>query len=187
MNWNWTRVWLGVVAAGMMLLQGALAAPAGETYKQNAQGLEKEFEGFLKAFHKGDDQGMDQAFGLLRIPNAKEWFAAHFAAEDVERLNKAYDRQVADGQGSLIEDMNRAGVGNKFSLRCEPRGDIATGTGKTGNDEALPVKPVRVEQFLLEFQAGDTRAQFMIVVNFVYVDGAYRFVGGGGAPFWANM
>jgi len=159
---------------------------AAETYKQSEDGLAKEFEGFLKAYHKGDDAGMDAAFGIFRIPNAKAWFAANFSAEDAERLQAAYGQQVNDGQSALIEDMNRAGTGNKFSMHCEARGDVAAGTVKPGSDAAQSLKPVRVEQFLLEFQALGTRQKFRFMANFVYVDGAYRFVGGGGGPFWAT-
>ena len=161
-----------------------MARPAGETYKQSPDGLAKEFEPFLKAYHKGDDAGMEQAFSTFRIPNAKEWFAGHFSAEDVGRLNGAYGQQATDAMNSLIEDLNRAGAGDKFALRCEARGDVAAGSGK--GDTIQPVKPVRVEQFLLEFHASSTRVKFLFLANFVYVEGAYRFVGGGGAPLWAK-
>jgi hypothetical protein len=173
---------IGVGLVCALLLQFAMVAPAGETYKQSEDGLTKEFEAFLKAYHKGDDKGMDQEFGIFRIPNAKAWFAANFPAEDVEQVDKAYAREVNDAQNALIEDMNRAGTGNKFGLHCEARGDVAA-----GREGIQPVKPVRVEQFLLEFQASGTREKFMFMANFVYVDGAYRFVGGGGGPFWGKM
>ena len=161
--------------------------PAGETYKQNEQGLEKEFDGFLKAYHKGDDAGMTQAFAIFGIPKAKEWFADHFAAEDVARMSAAYDKQITDGQNALIEDMNRADPGSKFHLRCESRGDVPSGSGKGGSGGIQPVKPVRVEQFVLEFEGASNGQKFLFMANFVYMDGAYRFVGGGGGPFWVKM
>lgn len=162
-----------------------MARPAGETYKQSADGLAKEFEPFLKAYHKGDDAGMEQAFSMFRIPNAKEWFAGHFSAEDAARLSGAYGQKATDAMNSLIEDMNRVGAGSKYGLRCEARGDVATGSGK--GDTIQPVNPVRVEQFVMEFQASSTREKFLFMANFVYVDGAYRFVGGGGGPFWGKL
>jgi hypothetical protein len=171
--------WVAIVGVLAMLLQ---CAAAGETYKQSTDGLTKEFEGFLKAYHKGDDKGMDEGFGLFRMPNSRTWFAANFSAEDAERLEKTYVREFGDAQSALIEDMNHAGAGNKFGLHCEARGDVAAGSA------GVPlVKPVRVEQFLMEFQALGTREKFLFMANFVYVDGAYRFVGGGGGPFWAKM
>jgi hypothetical protein len=177
---------IALLATLVVVPSGAVMGPAGETYKQSEDGLAKEFEGFLKAYHKGDDAGMDAAFGVFRLPNAKEWFAEHFEKEDAERLSGTYAQQVADAQASLIEDMNRAGAGNKFSVHCQARGDVPAGTGKAGGEGVIPVKAVRVEQFLLEFQAGGTRQKFMFMANFVYEDGAYRFVGGGGGPFWGK-
>jgi len=160
------------------------ARPVGETYKQSADGLAKEFDSFLKAYHKGDDTGMEQAFSVFRIPNAKQWFAEHFSAEDAARLGAAYGQKTTDAMNSLIEDMNQAGAGNKYSLHCEARGDVPP-SGK--EDAAHPVQPIRVEQFVMEFQASSTRQKFLFIANFVYVDGAYRFVGGGGGPFWGKM
>ena len=176
------RMCIGAALVCAMLLQ---CAAAGETYKQDGQGLAKEFEGFIKAYHKGDDEGMAEAFGIFRIPNEKEWFSEHFSKDDAGRLSAAYGQQVTDAMNALIEDMNSAGAGNKFGLHCEARGDVPAGTGK---DEATrPVKAVRVEEFVMDFQALGTRAKFLVMANFVYVDGAYRFVGGGGGPFWRKM
>jgi hypothetical protein len=185
--WFYLKVLCVVLVTLALPLQGVTTGPSGETYKQNEQGLEKEFEAFLKAYHNGDDKGMDAAFGVFRMPNAKEWFASHFSAEDAAQLSAAYDRQVADAQTSLIEDMNLAGPGNKFHLRCEARGDVAAASGKRDSDGIQPLKPIRVEQFVMEFQASDTRQKFLFMANFVYEGGAYRYVGGGGAPFWAKM
>lgn len=167
------------------LATGSNRALAGETFKQNETGLAKELEGFLKAYHKGDDTGMDQEFSVFRIPKPKEWFAEHFSREDAAQLSAAYAQKVTDAQNSLIEDMNRAGAGNKYSVHCEARGDVASGSDK--DNSIHPVKPVRVEQFVMEFQAYSTRDKFLFMANFVYLDGAYRFVGGGGGPFWGKV
>jgi len=183
------------LVAGLLSLLAALAlaVPSGEsrsateTYKQNEDGLAKEFDAFVKAYHKGDDAGMTEAFAVFKFPNANEWFAKHFSAEDAARVNAAYGQQVSDAMNSLIEDMNRAGAGNKYSVHCQARGDVPVGTEKAGSSAAVPVKAVRVEQFVLEFQASSTRQRFLFMANFVYEGGAYRFVGGGGGPFWAKM
>ena len=164
----------------------AAASPAGETYKQNEQGLEKQFEGFLKAYQRGDDKGMDESFGVFRLPKAKEWFGEHFSAEDAAKLVAAYDREMSEAEASLIEDMNKADPGSRFRVRCEARGDSGAGQGSTGGYGFKPVKPIAVEQFRLEFRSGSHDQKFSFISNFVYVDGAYRFVGGGGVAFWAK-
>lgn len=166
-------------------LQSLLAAPNAETYKQNAQGLEKQFEPFLKAYQHGDDKGMDEGFVLFRLPKPKEWFASYFSAEDAVRLAAAYDAEVNEGESALIEDMNLADPGSRFHVRCESRGD--TGAGKPKPDEGgiQPLQTIPVEQFMLEFQSSKSGQKFRLIANFVYADGAYRFVGGG-APLWAK-
>jgi hypothetical protein len=169
-----------------MPLQRVAAAPNPETYKQNAQGLEKEFESFLKAYQKGDDKGMDESFGVFRFPKPKEWFGNYFSEDDAARLSADYDRQISDAESSLIQDMNLADPGSRFRVRCEPRGDSGAGQGGSGGYGIRPLKPIAVEQFRLEFRSGSHDQKFTFIANFVYADGAYRFVGGGGAPFWAK-
>jgi len=167
-------------------LQHAATAPGSDTYKQNEQGLEKQFEAFLKAYQRGDDKGMDEGFGLFRLPKAQEWFGEHFSAEDAEKLASLYDREMSEAEASLIEDMNKADPGSRFRVRCEARGESGAGQGSTGGYGFKPVKPIAVEQFRLEFRSGSHDQKFSFISNFVYVDGAYRFVGGGGVAFWAK-
>jgi hypothetical protein len=167
-------------------LQRAATVPNPETYKQNEQGLEKEFEAFLKAYQRGDDKGMDEGFAVFRIPKAKEWFEGNFSAEDAAKLISVYDREISEAESSLIEDMNRADAGSKFRVRCETQGEGPGGKDNAGGYGFRPLKPIPVEQFLLEFRSGSHEQRFRIIVNFVYVDGAYRFAGGGGVAFWAK-
>ena len=169
-----------------MPLQRVAAAPNPETYKQDAQGLEKQFEPFLKAFQKGDDRGMDESFAVFRFPKPREWFGNYFSVEDAAKLSSVYDREITDAESSLIEDMNRADPGSRFRVRCEPRGESGAGQDSSGGYGLRPVKPIAVEQFRLEFRSGSHDQKFSFIANFVYVDGAYRFVGGGGAAFWAK-
>jgi hypothetical protein len=162
------------------------AAPVPETYKQNEQGLEKEFEAFLKAYQRGDDKGMDEGFAVLRLPKSQEWFGEHFSAEDGAKLASLYDRELNEAEAALIEDMNKADPGSRFRVRCEARGESPAGQESAGGYGFKPVKPISVEQFRLEFRSGSHDQKFSFISNFVYVDGAYRFVGGGGVAFWAK-
>ena len=167
-------------------LQRAATAPSPDTYKQNEQGLEKQFEAFLKAYQRGDDKGMDEGFALFRLPKVQEWFGEHFSAEDAEKLASLYDRELSDAEASLIEDMNKADPGSRFRVRCEARGESPAGQESAGGYGFKPLKPIAVEQFRLEFRSGSHDQKFSFIANFVYVDGAYRFVGGGGVAFWAK-
>lgn len=169
----------------LLVLHPCGAATPTEAYKHDAQGLEKEFEAFLKAYQRGDDKGMDEGFAVFRLPKEKEWFEEHFSAEDAAKLSSVYEREVSDAEAALIEDMNKADPGSRFRARCEANGDGGAG-GSTGGYGFKPVKPIAVEQFRLEFRSGSHDQKFSFIANFVYVDGAYRFVGGGGVAFWAK-
>jgi hypothetical protein len=166
-------------------LQPELSSGA-ETYKQDAGGLEKQFDAFLKTYHKRADEQLDGAFSVFRMPNAAQWFAENFSAEDAARLSKAYGQQVSDAANSLAEDMNMADPGGKFRVHCEPRGEIKTGAAKDGSDVAAPLKPIHVEQFVMQFESTGNGRKFLFMANFVFLDGAYRYVGGGGTAFWAK-
>jgi len=178
-------LFLFVAAVCAFALDGraAVAKPNAETYKQNEQGLEKQFEAFLKAYQRGDDKAMDEGFAVFRLPKAQGWFGDHFSAEDAAKLVAAYDREMSDAEASLIEDMNKADPGSRYRARCEARGVSPAGQESAGGYGFKPVKPIAVEQFRLEFRSGSHDQKFSFIANFVYMDGAYRFVGGGGVAF----
>jgi len=193
-QWNWTvemrrngiRFLVALFFAVAMFGLEAAARPGAETYKQNSQGLEKQFEAFLKAYQKGDDKGMDDGFRVFGFPNPKEWFGKHFSSEDAEKLSSEYERQVTDAESSLIQDMNLAEPGSRFKVHCEPHEEFGALAAKPGEGRAEPTKPILVEQFQFEFRSTGHNQKFRFIANFVYEDGAYRFVGGGGAPFWVK-
>ena len=180
------QVFLATLLVLTMQGRSTFATPNAETYKQNEQGLEKQFEPFLKAYQKGDDKGMDESFAVFRLPHQQEWFGNYFSPEDAAKLVSAYDREMSEAEASLIEDMNKADPGSRFRARCEARGESPAGQESAGGYGFKPVKPIAVEQFRLEFRSGSHDQKFSFIANFVYVDGAYRFVGGGGAAFWAK-
>ena len=177
---------LAALACVALLLVATQALSSAEAYKQNAQGLEKEFEGFLKAYHKGDDKGMDESFRVFHLPKSKEWFENSFAPEDAAKLEADYDARLGGAENALIESMNVAGAGSGFRLRCEPSGLPVAGKSPGSAGGMQPLEAIPVEQFILEFESTKSLKKFRVVANFVYIDGAYRFVGGSGAPFWVR-
>jgi hypothetical protein len=180
------QVFLATLLVLTMQGRSSVAAPNPETYKQNEQGLEKQFEAFLKAYQRGDDKGMDEGFAVFRLPKEKEWFENYFSADDAAKLSSVYEREVSDAEASLIEDMNKADPGSRFRAQCEARGESPAGRDSAGGYGFRSVKPIAVEQFRLEFRSGSHNQRFSFIANFVYVEGAYRFVGGGGVAFWAK-
>jgi hypothetical protein len=48
----------------------------------------------------------------------------------------------------------------------------------------VPINQVPLEQFQIKFTASDGKS-FSELSNFVYLEGAYRYLGKGAYPFWA--
>jgi len=161
------------------------AVPPTEKYTQDAPGLEKEFEPFLEAYSKGDVAAQDQAISVFRMPDAKGWFGQYFRAEDVEQLVWDHEAAVIFLRKSLPRGMDMLARGARFHANCEARVVAKEGPVKPRANSMNPLKEVRLEQFQIELRATGSEKRFFFWGNFVYVDGAYRYVGGGALPFWS--
>jgi hypothetical protein len=157
-----------------------------ETYTHDASGLEKEFGPFFEAYSKGDVAAQDQAISVFRVPDAKGWFEQSFRAEDVEQL--MWDDETAVsflGKNFLARGMDMVARGALFHAKCEAQVVKKEGPVKPRASSMNPVKDVNVEQFNIEIHANESEKLFSFLGNFVYVNGAYRYVGGGALPFWS--
>jgi hypothetical protein len=161
------------------------AVPPTEKYTQDAPGLGKEFEPFLEAYSKGDVAAQDQTIPVFRMPDAKAWFGQYFQAEDVEQLVWDDEAAVRFLGKSLPRGMDMLARGARFHANCEPRAVRKDGPVKPRANSMNPVRDVAVEQFDIELRAEGSEKRFSFLGNFVYVDGAYRYVGGGALPFWS--
>jgi hypothetical protein len=175
-----------VVSLGVLLaLALSAGVPAGETYKQNDHGLAKQFEPFFKAYQKGDESKQEEAFKVFQFPDAKAWFAQYFQPEDVQQLVWDAEAETEQEAKSLRTMMNLIARGKRFHAHPEPHSTTDTTSVKERQSSVKPTKPVPVEQFSIKVKDEKTGKWFSWLGNFVYVDGAYRFVGGGAFPLWS--
>ena len=156
-----------------------------ESYKQDAKGLAKQFEPFLKAYAKGGTAGPEETFKVFQFADAKAWFGEYFRVEEVQQLAWDAEAEVEGERNSLRMMMNLVGRGSRFHAHCKAHSEEETGTGKERQSSVHSLKPVPVEQFEIEFQAEESGKRFSFLGNFVYVAGAYKYVGKGAFPFWA--
>jgi hypothetical protein len=161
----------------------AVAVP--NSYKQDTHGLEKQFEPFFKAYQKGTESTEADAFKVFQFPDAKAWFAQYFRPEDVEQLTWDAEAETEKEAKTLRMMMNIVARGGHFHAHCEAHSTAETGNLKERQNGVRPVKPVPVEQFKIKVQDEKTGKWFSWQGNFVYVDGAYRFAGGGAFPLWS--
>lgn len=173
---------LSLLVLSPLILYGSATS---DTYKQDAHGLAKQFEPFLKAYSKGDTVGQEEAFKVFRFPDAKTWFGDYFKPDDVQQLVWDIEAEVNVGRNSLATMMGIADRGGRFHAHCKPHPAKDSATVKARESTVHPLKEVPVEAFDIELQAEGSGKRFSFLGNFVYVEGAYRYVGKGALPFWA--
>jgi hypothetical protein len=153
-------------------------------YSQDAKGLEKQYELFLAAFAKNDPAAMDQAFTVFALPQPEALFGRYFAKQDVEQVTKENELDLVTYKKSLPHMMNQLAEGHRYHAHVE-RFEATSKTKLLPRPDALvPVFTVPLEQYSIQLQA-DTGISFSQMASFVYVDGAYRYLGTGPYPFWS--
>jgi hypothetical protein len=154
-----------------------------QSYSHDARGLEQEYDGFLQAAASGDTQERDRQFAVFTLPDMSAWFGQYFAKEQVQQLGWDYEAEGAVYEKSLLSVMKNWPQ-ERFYAHCK----ALSGAPLTGlqprADAVQPSRLVPLEQFEVKFVA-DGGANSSQMVNFVYVDGAFRYMGGGAYPFWS--
>jgi len=159
------------------------ASPA-KTYSQDAKGLEKQFEPLLKAWEKQDAKAIDKAAESFALPDSAGWFSKYFAKEQVQQLVWDQEAEVGNFKSVTPRLMSRLGKGQRFRVQAGPPNLSGATKLLPPADAVTPTTPVPLEQFSVTFIAENGRTMLQLD-NFVYVDGAYRYMGKGAFPFWS--
>ena len=159
------------------------SAPKPKTYSHDAHGLEKEWKTFLNAVSKKEAAAIDATYKVFVIPDQQAWFGTYFKEEDVEQLGWDYEVEAENGKRSTITMVNVVD-GTGLHVRCKsptynPQSRVAPRA-----DAVTPLQPIPVEQFTVEVKT-DQRKRFSFLANYVYVGGAFRYLGKGAYPFWS--
>jgi len=153
-------------------------------YSQDAKGLEKQYELFLAACATHDSAAMDQAFTVFALPQPETLFGRYFAKQDVEQVMKENELDLVTYKKSLQYMMNQVAEGRRYHAHVERFPATSKTTLLPRPDALVPVATVPLEQYSIQFEA-DTGIRFSHMANFVYADGAYRYLGMGPYPFWS--
>jgi hypothetical protein len=187
-----------LVVAGLILLSASpaltianrsVAVSFASSYRQDAKGLEAEYQPFLNAFNEGQAPPFDKEFAALTLPDPAGWFGQYFETEHVQALVDDYEAEIAAEQKSLFTIMTKFWPsGTHFKVHCKLH-PPSPARFQPRQDAYEPKKAIPVEQFDVEFEAdrpGTKNGRSMsILVNTVWTDGAYRYVGKGAYPFWS--
>ncbi|HMI52830.1 MAG TPA: hypothetical protein VK525_15065 [Candidatus Saccharimonadales bacterium] len=159
-------------------------------YSRDAKGLEGEYQPFLDALNKGQTPPFDKEFSSLTIPDPALWFGEYFETEQVQALVDDYKAEVA--KEKLISTFMTKfwPSGTHFKVHCKPHRP-SSAKFPPRPDAYEPKKEISIERFEVEFKSDkpslshEHSYSMSFSVNVVWVDGAYRYLGGGAYPFWA--
>jgi hypothetical protein len=162
-------------------------ADAPAAFSHDAKGLENQYQPFLDAFAAVKPAEFHQALAIFALPNPADWFAKYFAKDQVEQLVRQNESELNAYEQALLRSMAAVPPGTRFRVRCKlPHAD-PTMRISPRPDAIQPSVQIPVEQFVTEFDSTPKikNGRFSLVVNYVYVDGAFRYVGKGAYPFWS--
>jgi hypothetical protein len=169
------------------------------------RGLDKQYKSVFKAYEKGDEKELLERFRKFAIP--ERWFADEFGPEEGQKLSRQYLYRFRDFETDTVQEFNR--VICDYDGGCN-RGQIKTRATKatelaqappasTPSMPLLPVQRFRIQHFSTEVGAEEnTNGGYGTctccnpgpcydkswVSSFIYVDGAFRFIGRGTCSFW---
>lgn len=158
-------------------------------YEQSDDGLRTQITTILVDYQSGDKTAGHKLIEQLQLPDSQAWFAEHLGAAQSTDLARRYNRIFIDYAVSLedtieaIAAQKNAGLGTKLQngMGEMPRTDwIRPGQKLSGMKSIEPT-----QLFFFSFNNTlDHRLLDSWGDTFVYEDGAFRFIGFGGSPFW---
>jgi hypothetical protein len=162
-------------------------ADAPAAFSHDAKGLENQHQRFLDAFAAVKPAEFHQALAIFSLPNPSDWFAKYFPRDQVEQLVQQNESELNAYEQALLRSMAAVPPGTRFRVRCKLPHPDPTMRISPRPDAILPSAAIPVEQFVTEFDPIPKMktGRFSLVVNYVYVDGAFRYVGKGAYPFWS--
>jgi len=159
-----------------------------DTYAHNASGLEKQFADWLEFRNSGDAAGFRNGFQAFILRDAQNWFSQYFAKDQVQQLVDDQEGEVEAFRNSTTALLDRLMLNANVEVHCsKPKFEVSN--TKPRSDAILPIRPVSIEQFEVVLEGkmpGEDKVRSLsMLVNVVYVDGAFRFLGKGALPFWS--
>ena len=190
----------------LLLVLPALGQQNRSLVPNSPKGFDKQYKSVFKAYEKGDEKELLERFRTFAIP--ERWFADEFGPEEGPKLSRQYLYRFRDFETDTVQEFNR--VICDYDSGCN-RGQTKTRAAKateltqapptsTSLLSLPPVQRFRIEHFSLPdvnrcfsdtelagsctaYPSG-TMYDNSWVSSFIYVDGAFRFVGCATCPFW---
>jgi hypothetical protein len=180
-------IWLTATAAV------AAQAPQGQaasSYPQTPDGFEAQVTAAVEAYQNGDTAGGRRLLEQFRLPDPGKWLAENIGPEQSDALAKRYDKLIGDFLDFMDKTLTENEIPKKHKVAAslkpamngqprKPSGIVPLKNPVCFNGN-FSIALTGKRDVLLK---GDFKATLW-EDTFVYQDGAFRFVGRGGWPFW---
>jgi TonB family protein len=190
-------LWRCLISAVVLavMIGSSTAAPRGASRFSDHGTVEvqssKEFQAqvaaIIEAYRKHDAARGRQFIEQFRLPNAPDWFAAHLNPARSEEFASRYDRlftSFADSFEHTVRDIV-ADKGADLDTQVKAADEKPTEDLQFGGKRSGVVTTQPVDLFFCMFQITIKKAPVTgWGSTFVQQDGAFRFAGFGGWPFW---
>jgi len=165
-------------------------ANAGEVYPHTSEGIQSQFNELLRSYQSGDGPRFDAAIRSFSLPNPEVWLAETFGPSQGERLARSYETSFAGFRSTITGKIDHYGKNAelRFAVHLSKAWDLkATAATGVGSSTAVPLTDVSLEAYNLWLSPeGSAAAGTAWMETFVYLQGAFRYVGGGASPFWVS-
>jgi TonB family protein len=167
--------------------QSSSASPTAPSYAQSNDGFRSQADAILQSYQAVDATTGHQLIDQLRLPHPDRWFSEHLGSEQSAKLMERYDRLFANYSESLEKTIEAVVANHESKLAT----DLKDGNGETPT--TLPPRAklsgmVSIKQphlFYCHFEITvKNKDSVSWADTFVYEEGAFRFIGFGGWPFW---
>ena len=190
--WSHKSVAISPLSLGLLSVLGVALAmpktgqPSPPNYSHNAKGLQEQYDPLLKAYSEGKQEEIDKEFSIFLLPDEDKWFGEYFSATDIEKLKEDYHQNAhLHKQGFITIATKVLHTTSKFHAHCSLTHSNGKAKFQPRADAIQSTRDVPIEQFAVEFKSDDGK-KFSDLENFVYIDGAFRYLGNGAYPFWAQ-
>ena len=185
----------------LLLVLPALGQQKSRSLVPNSpKGFDQQYKSVFKAYEKGDEKELLERFRTFAIP--ERWFVDEFGPEKGPKLSRKYLYRFRDFETDTVQEFNR--VICDYDTGCT-RGQIQTRAAKAtelaqappASIPSMPSPPV--QRFLIRHLSTDVGSVENVnggygtclccnpgpcydnswLSSFIYVDGAFRFVGCG--------
>ena len=144
----------------------------------------------IQSYRAGDATTGRRLIDQFRLPQAQDWFSEHLSPEQSADLARRYDRPCENFAESwehtvqaIVANRDAELVVNVENGLEEAPDTIRPGARLSG---MVPIKPATLSyvHYKISVNKKDTTSRLSWADTFVEQDGAFRFIGFGGWPFW---